>query len=265
MKKVKIVLPGVIGLILGFCIAANAAIVTTYTYGDGTTEWTNTTAAVGDWSLQLNDPGNTINYAGILIDELGDPKVKDFTGWSYWTNGPEFHGVNVRMWLDTSYDNYPGEDWDVALNVMPYNMMGDDTIPGNTWVQIESTNPYPYQFFAWDSDGIYLGGHDISMWPDGTTWNEFQTMDPVYADVDWGDWGYTYDFSEAVIKKISFRMGGGGHVDDFVGYLDDFTFDGLPVVVENGFTIIPEPGTVIVWGLLGLAVVGYGAWRRRRG
>ena len=29
-------------------------------------------------------------------------------------------------------------------------------------------------------------------------------------------------------------------------------------------TVIPEPGTMIVWGLLGLVAAGYGVWRRRR-
>jgi hypothetical protein len=265
MKKL-ITICAVVTMVLAVSGVAQAApTATTYTYGDGTTGWTTTTSAVGSSSLQLNDPGNTINYAGVLITDLGDPTVAEFSGWDYWTSGPGFHGVNVRMWLDTPYDNYPGQDWDVALNIMPYNMMGDQTIPGDTWVNLDSETPYPYQFFAWDSTGTYLGGHDISMWdpdPDNmTTWSEFQTMDPIFAHVDWGTWDYTYDFSEAIIKKISIRMGGGGHIDDYTGYLDDFTLNGIPFAVEGGsITVIPAPGAILL-GSIGVAFVG---WLRRR-
>jgi len=250
-------------LLIGAVAQANT--VTPYEYGSGTTAWTNTTAAVGSSSLQLNEPGNTLGYAGVLVTDLGDPKVKDFTGWSYWTRGPVFHGANVRMWLDTPYDNYPGEDWDVALNIMPYNMMGAQTIPDDTWVHLGSSSPYPYQFFAWDGTGTYLGGHDISMWdpdPDNmTTWSELQTMAPIFAHVDWGTWDYTYDFSEATIRKISIRMGGGGHVADHTGYLDDFTLNGVPVQLENGLTVIPEPLTMMT--LFG-SVAALGAYIRKR-
>ena len=35
---------------------------------------------------------------------------------------------------------------------------------------------------------------------------------------------------------------------------------------ENGFLLspVPEPATIIVWSLLGLAAAGYGVWRRKR-
>lgn len=254
MKK-SIAFAAIVMIVIITMTARADMVVSQYTYGSGTTNWTTGTAAVGSSSLQLNDPGDTINYAGVRVTNLGDPKVKDFGGWDYWTRGPQFHGANVRMWLDTPYDNYPSQDWDVALNIMPYNMMGTDTIPDDTWVHLDSTSSYPYQFFAWDSSGTYLGGNDISMWPDGTTWSEFQAMDSVFAHVDWGTWDYTYNFSEAIIKSISIRMGGGGHTADHIGYLDDFTLDGIPIIVEGDFTVVPVPAAVIL-GVLGLGAAG---------
>lgn len=265
MRRVAVIVVAMAVVLAAGTVIARAGItVTPYEYNLGTTEWTTDTAAIGSSSLQLNDPGNTINYAGVLITDLGDPKVEDFAGWSYWTRGPQFHGVNVRMWLDTPYDNYPGQDWDVALNIMPYNMMGADTIPDDTWVYLDSSSAYPYQFFAWDGSGTYLGGNDISMWPDGTTWSEFQAIDSWFAHVDWGTWDYTYDFSQAIIKRVSIRMGGGGHVADHTGYLDDFTLNGVPVQLEDGITVIPEPASLIIWGLLSFAAAGLGVWGRRR-
>ncbi len=45
--------------------------------------------------------------------------------------------------------------------------------------------------------------------------------------------------------------------------------DGVKLTLTNGDTAtmnleaVPEPATIIVWSLLGLAAVGFGAWRRR--
>ncbi len=263
MKKMVTIFILIVGLVTGITVTARADLPTVaeYTYGSGTTEWTDTTSVVDDWSLQLNDPGNTISFAGVLITNLGDPTVADFSGWDYWTKGPQFFGVNVRMWLDTPYDNYPGESWDVALNVMPYNTLfyeggnSAQPIPGDTWVNLDSETRYPYQFFAWDNTGTYLGGHDIATQSNAITWSEFQGLDPIFAHVDWGTWDYTYDFSEAIIKKISIRMGGGGHVADHTGYLDDFTLNGIDFILENDFTVVPVPGAVLL-GILGLSVAG---------
>jgi hypothetical protein len=266
----------VAGLILVLGATAQALpSVTTYELGLGTTEWTTTTAAVGSSSLQLNNPaaGGSGTYAGVLVTNLGDPKVEDFASWDYWTKsnaqfagGYAVSGVNVRMWLDTPYDNYPGQDWDVALNIMPHNTLfyeggnSAQPIPADTWVNLNSLTRYPYQIFAWDGSGNYLGGSDIATQSNAITWSEFQAITSYYAHVDWGTWDYTYDFSEAIIRKISLRTGGGGIITDVTAYLDDFTLDGVPVVLEDGFTVIPAPGAILL-GSLGVGLVG---WLRRR-
>jgi hypothetical protein len=36
-------------------------------------------------------------------------------------------------------------------------------------------------------------------------------------------------------------------------------------VTEIGLNTVPEPATIVVWGLLGVIAAGYGAWRRRTG
>jgi hypothetical protein len=36
-----------------------------------------------------------------------------------------------------------------------------------------------------------------------------------------------------------------------------YTYEAVP-------TTVPEPTTMIVWGLLGVVAAGFGAWRRKR-
>ncbi len=259
-------------LILAGSVGADLTVVP-YTVNLGTTQWTNAESVVGGSSLQCNNPvaGGT-NYAGVLITGLGDPTVANFSGWDYWTKsnstqgGLAFHGINMRIWLDTPYENYPGEDWDIALNIMPHNMMGDDAIPGDTWVNLSSADEYQYQIFAWDSAGNYLGGNDLSSSMDGNTWSEFQALTNYHAYVAWSGWDQYYDFSQATIKKISLRTGGGGIIEDVTAYLDDFTMNGVLVEVENGFTVhqpevVPEPFSCV---LFAGSVLGGLVIRRRR-
>jgi hypothetical protein len=180
-----------------------------------------------------------------------------FDGWDYWTKsnaqfagGYAVSGVNARMWLDTPYDNYPGADWDVALNVMPHNTLfyeggnSAQPIPADTWANLNSATRYPYQFFAWNGAGGYLGGYDIATQSNAITWSEFQNLDPIATT-----WGNTYDFSQAIVRKVSLRTGGGGIITDVTANLDDFTLDGWQFTLENGFTVVPEPA-----GLPALAV-----------
>jgi hypothetical protein len=265
MKRLMMVC-AVVGLILAASNVAQALpIVTTYTLGSGTTQWTNTTAAVGSSSLQLNNPasGGSGTYAGVLVTNLGDPEVEGFASWDYWTKsnaqyagGYAVAGVNVRIWLDTPYANYTiggvDQGWDVALNIMPHNTLFPDVsqpIPADTWVNLNSLTRYPYQFTAW-SGASYLGGYDIATQANAITWSEFQNLAPITTT-----WGNTYDFSEAIIKKLSLRTGGGGIITDVTAYLDDFTLNGVPIVLENGFTVVPEPATIALLGLGALSLI----------
>jgi len=229
-------------------------VVTPYTYNLGTTQWTNTTAAVGSSSLELNGyPADSINYAGARVANLGGVKVKDFASWDYWTKGPQFHGVNFVLALDTPYDNYSGLDYDLMVQVMPYNTLfyeggnSAQPIPGDTWVNLDSSQRYPYN--AWSP----LGGYDIATQSNAITWTEFQNLDITM-------WGRPYDLGEATVLRVTMRMGGGGLVPPggwgtSRGYLDDFTLNGIPVTVENGFTVVPVPAAVLL-GMLGFCVAG---------
>jgi len=271
MKRLLMVL-AVVGLILGTSIAADAAIATPYAVPPATTQWTTTTSAVGSSSLQLNDPLAGVEYVGAEVTDLGDPTIANFDGWDYWTRGPQFHGVNLFMYLDTPYPNYEigGVDhgWDVQFRVMPYNTLfyeggnSAQPIPGDTWVNLDSSTRYPYGMTAWGPSGA-IRGFDIATQSNAITWTEFQNLGLIAIPM----WTETrnYDFAQATVEMVRLRMGGGGHMADQTGYLDDFTLNGIPFAVEGGsITVIPEPTTILVWSLLGLAVAGYGVWRRKR-
>lgn len=260
MRKLITICAVLVILAVGGVVQA-APTAEPYTSGSGTTDFTSETAAVGSCSLKLEYPKDGIHYAGIKVANLGNPKVEDFSGWDYWTRGPEFHGVNFDVALDTSYDN-PSWGYDVLLRVMPYNTLfyegGDSAqpIPDDTWVNLDSETRYPYEFFAWDSSDNYLGGYDIATQSNAITWSEFQDLDPITTT-----WGNTYDLSGATVKMVIMRTGGGGVIEDVTAYLDDFTLDGLPFVVECDYIApIPAPGAILL-GSIGIGLVG---WLRRR-
>ena len=55
----------------------------------------------------------------------------------------------------------------------------------------------------------------------------------------------------------------------FGGYSDDLQNTGpdnyeVSGVMELTAAAVPEPTTMIVWGLLGVVAAGYGVWRRKR-
>ena len=69
-------------------------------------------------------------------------------------------------------------------------------------------------------------------------------LDPVstLTNADVGAWAYTETWVNT------------GDPTDFISYSAPFTVAGA----------VPEPSTIIVWGLLGVVATGFGAWRRKR-
>ncbi|MCD4699867.1 MAG: PEP-CTERM sorting domain-containing protein [Phycisphaerae bacterium] len=259
------------GLILTVTVTAGALTVTEYTYDGGTTQWTDTTSAVGSSSLQLGITGIFSDQrAGVDISNLGGLTVGGLDGWDYWTKSnspfnPGFvpwdayatAGVNLRLYLDTSeYGNIGGLDWDVRLDIMPHKMYdgcATPLIPADTWVNLESSTLTPYTLTAWTETSGYVGAVNLD-----TAWSDFQGLGSSSIG------SRTYDFSDATITSARlFACAFGGNFRDVTAYLDDFTFDGTPVQLEGGITVIPEPLTMLAvfTGIAGLA--GYVRKRRR--
>ncbi len=230
----------VLALLLATTTAsASVTVDTAYTIGDGTTEWVNTTQAVGGSSLKLYWPKPGSNYAGVRITGLGDPTVEGFLGWSYWANAPQSYTPTFTISLDTALDNYTGQDYDTNVVIWPSNSGAPDT-----WINFQSSSSLPYTIW-WNGGGPVMKS---------MTWAEFQQP--------FSQWGTNYDFGDAVIKQIRISNNGIGTNNTITAYVDDFSLNGATYAMEA--PAVPEPAAVLVWGLLGVVVAGFGAWRRRR-
>ena len=52
--------------------------------------------------------------------------------------------------------------------------------------------------------------------------------------------------------------------DGFDGYVDGLSFTLSGETVNVNLAAVPEPATILVWSLLGLAAAGFGVWRQKQ-
>jgi hypothetical protein len=134
------------------------------------------------------------------------------------------------------------------------NGNGSDPVPFNP------ASPYiAYRMNIWSNVDVNMGSYTqkTPLNTNGFDGDVFSS-DRVSGVFTWGDTG---------VDRIYGADYGNKHDPNY--YLT-FTLT-TPITLQAGeywfshdATIIPEPATIVVWSLLGLVAVGYGAWRRRR-
>ncbi len=74
------------------------------------------------------------------------------------------------------------------------------------------------------------------------------------------------DFAKAHVLALSVGVGtyNQGQIDYFDNVSIGIAASNFERVYKFGVDAVPEPATIVVWSLLGAAVVGLGLWRRRR-
>jgi hypothetical protein len=119
------------------------------------------------------------------------------------------------------------------------------------WYQYAGVWYNPYEDYGWGE------------WVTPSSWVNYG--DGVMGSMGnalWGAYGYTSDTPEAEAALAADLADAENYLGNtvFMARLDDTVYY-LTAVHQAA---IPEPATLIVWGLLGVVAAGYGVWRRRR-
>ena len=216
------------------------------------TRYTNT-SGVQYWT------GQTMSGAAVVTDVFSDSDLDAInhpfnSGWaaiggisspiSIWEHGGQFlqqSGGDNDDWADDTY-------W--ASN--EYGWISDNPKVRSTVVTEFTAS------FAWDGIGNRIEGKILA-----DDWAQVYINDTLVYTTDACAYDavefFTYDgvltLGSNSLKVIVYNTGQGA--------VDDSPTAG-PTALQLELNAVPEPATLIIWSLLGLMAVGYGAWRRRR-
>jgi hypothetical protein len=179
-----------------------------------------------------------------------------------------------------------------ALNVAPGSTV-DVSVdlfdsPGFTMTAISAVILYDPAVFTYVDPSVVQGGLlkddwiGPSGWPIATAMSAGSLMQLRVGLIDWsgGFSGEVLTAGSGTLFTFTLQTNGNailgpswltwGDADGGVTGLDygdaDFNDVVLPssdVSISVG-SVVPEPATIVVWGLLGVAAAGYGVWRRQR-
>ncbi len=269
MKKLAIIL-AVMGLVWAGTGIASASyhfgddFETAWT-GDYASGWANIEYAHGAASIPkmtqyttVTANGHTITplsglyFMGLQVTAAGDPATN-------WWGGvkPEFVSASAldrqySPWVSVSFYDYGVGLPAPQLSAVPNSSDPDD------WTDIQMGQ-------RWDRTDNYWYAESMnfpSQWVKTT----------VARSVGW----HELKFAQDTAGYITYSIDGTPVGTTTTAYLDlaypwlqiQFDYDdfGAEVYFDNfqGGSTIPEPATILVWGLLGLVAAGYGVWRRRR-
>ncbi len=216
-------------------------------YDPGVSQGYTAYTGIGSW--------NTAGTESTLDKNIGI----DFNAWRN-DNGGFITSFNI--WLA---DNPRARGWGETLVIKPNTGLSATADAGGLWQVEVSTNEWHSDLYyaQWWTEGpanaIKIGGTDIG---------EFSFSATLYVDANENGWDETDPLAE-IGEDYTIWFGGYGVGDDDFGYEHEYygtSANGLMYQGTLDITAIPEPGTMIVWGLLAAAGwLGMGVWRRGRG
>ena len=168
--------------------------------------------------------------------------------------------TGFNIWLA---DNPYARGWGETLVIKPNTGLSATADSAGLWEVEVSTNEwhsdlYYAQWSVLDTkDAIKIGGTDVG---------EFSFTAPLYVDVNKNGWDDA-DPLAVIGKDYTIWFGGYGAGDNSLGTENEYygtSTDGLLYQGTLTLTATPEPGTMLVWSLLGLVAAGFGLWRRHR-
>jgi len=247
MKRFMIVL--CVAAVVGLVAAAAQASVTTITFkgSDIVVDasltpniWptANGVAAVGDGTIEGSTMTKIRTYTRTGTPPAGDPTA--FNAWlAGLGTGQGISGFN--LWLQDDASNQAA-------------MWGEKIALTNAY----STAITPFASSGWTAS-VYTVGDE---W--GSAWKGRQLITYTANSADYylrpgttADFGFTadiYGIGGATGPDYQIWVGSGNVVGVDGGYFQR-------AITANA---VPEPTTILVWGLLGLAAAGFGVWRRKR-